>query len=81
MESIELVNLIKNIISLKTETTNIEFKKVSKGDPEKLYDTFSSFSNTSGGIIIFGIDEKMDIRLQESPIKIPFKKELLNNLF
>ena len=81
MESMELVNLIKNIISLKTQTTDIEFKKASKVVPEKLYDTFSSFSNTSGGIIIFGIDEKMDIRLQESPIKIPFKKELLNNLF
>ena len=54
----ELINLIDNIVSLKTETNNIEFKKAKDGVPENLYDTFSSFSNTSGGIIIFGVDEK-----------------------
>lgn len=58
MQAKELINLIDNIISLKTETNNIEFKKAKDGVPENLYDTFSSFSNTSGGIIIFGVDEK-----------------------
>ncbi len=58
MQIKELIDLIDNVISLKTETTNIELKKASNGVPERLYDTFSSFSNTSGGIIIFGIDEK-----------------------
>ncbi len=54
----ELVELVDRVVSLKTETNNIEFKKAKNGVPENLYDTFSSFSNTSGGIIIFGIDEK-----------------------
>ena len=58
MQEKELINLINNIISLETETKNIEFKKAKDGVPENLYDTFSSFSNTSGGIIIFGVDEK-----------------------
>lgn len=58
MQTKELINLIDNIVSLKTETNNIEFKKAKDGVPENLYDTFSSFSNTSGGIIIFGVDEK-----------------------
>ena len=58
MQTKELINLIDNIVSLKTETNNIEFKKAKDGFPENLYDTFSSFSNTSGGIIIFGVDEK-----------------------
>ena len=58
MQAKELINLIDNIVSLKTETNNIEFKKAKDGVPENLYDTFSSFSNTSGGIIIFGVDEK-----------------------
>lgn len=58
MQEKELINLIDNIISLKTETNNIEFKRAKDGIPENLYDTFSSFSNTSGGIIIFGVDEK-----------------------
>lgn len=57
MQPKELNNLIDNIISMKTETDTIEFKKAKGGAPENLYDTLSSFSNTSGGIIIFGIDE------------------------
>lgn len=58
MQSKELIDLINNIISPKAETYNIEFKKAKDGVAELLYDLFSSFSNTSGGIIIFGIDEK-----------------------
>ena len=58
MQTKELINLIDNIVSLKTETNNIEFKKAKDGVPENLYDTLSSFYNTSGGIIIFGVDEK-----------------------
>ncbi|MDY6141713.1 MAG: ATP-binding protein [Bacilli bacterium] len=58
MQTKELIDLIDSIVSLKTETNNIEFKKAKDGVPENLYDTFSSFSNTSGGIIIFGVDEK-----------------------
>ena len=71
MQKKELINLIDNIISLKTETYNIEFKKAKDGVPENLYDTFSSFSNTSGGIIIFGIDEKNNYKWHVSPLLIP----------
>ncbi len=53
MQNKELINLIENIVSLKAE-----IKKSKNGVPENLYDSFSSFSNTSGGIIIFGVDEK-----------------------
>lgn len=63
MQESELVELINNVISLKTETNNIEFKKAKDGTPENLYDTLSSFSNTSGGIIIFGIDEKNNYKV------------------
>ncbi len=48
----------KDILTKRTETAEIEFKSAREGVPEKLYDSFSSFSNTRGGIIIFGIDEK-----------------------
>ena len=58
MQTKDLIELIENIINFKTKTSNIEFKKAKDGVPENLYDTFSSFSNTSGGIIIFGVDEK-----------------------
>lgn len=58
MQEIQLRRLITKILGRKTETANIEFKSAKEGSPEKLYDTFSSFSNTDGGIILFGIDEK-----------------------
>ena len=41
----------------KTETERIEVKTAKDGFPKKCYDTFSSFSNKYGGIIILGINE------------------------
>lgn len=58
MQEQELITLIRKVLERKTETSNIEFKSAKNGAPEKLYDCFSSFSNTAGGIILFGIDEK-----------------------
>ena len=53
----ELVALIRNIQSVKSESNKIEVKAAGKGCP-KVRDTLSSFSNQSGGgVIIFGIDE------------------------
>ena len=55
----ELIQLVYKISSEKCEKQHIELKKASGGTPSRLYDTFSSFSNqTGGGIIIFGIDEE-----------------------
>lgn len=58
MQTKELISLIDNIISLRIKTKSIAFKEMEDGEPEIVYNTFSSFSNTSGGIIIFGVDEK-----------------------
>ena len=65
MLSIELNDLIKQIIKTKAESQTIEIKAAHKVTPKRLYDTLSSFSNTSGGTIIFGIDEKKDMKLLE----------------
>lgn len=54
----EVITLVKKVLNRKTESSKIELKSAHGGAPEKLYDTLSSFSNTNGGIIIFGIDEK-----------------------
>ncbi len=55
----ELRRLAEEIQNQKCEKQYIELKKAAKGTPERLYDTFSSFSNqTGGGTIVFGIDEK-----------------------
>ena len=42
----------------KTETEDLEFKHASGGFPGSFWDTYSSFANTEGGTIIFGVEEK-----------------------
>jgi len=37
------------------EWNNVEFKKAQRGVPESAYETVSSFSNTGGGWLVFGI--------------------------
>jgi ATP-dependent DNA helicase RecG len=53
-----LIDLVKKAGKEKNEITTLEFKAAKKGTPLSLYDTLSSFSNTEGGVILFGIDEK-----------------------
>ena len=57
MEIKDVIEIIDYVRRYKTETNKIEVKAAIGGFP-KCYDTFSSFSNNYGGIIIFGIDEE-----------------------
>jgi len=58
----DLLQLINEIQSLKSELDNIEVKAAAKGAP-KVYDSLSSLSNrVGGGIIIFGLDEDNDFQ-------------------
>ncbi|GAB3049783.1 ATP-binding protein [Virgibacillus ainsalahensis] len=60
MDNQELLDLIKDIQSFKSEFDHVELKAGHKGPP-KVHDTLSSFSNkVDGGIILFGIDENED---------------------
>lgn len=59
MLPVELEALVRDVVSQKCESQNVELKRAGQGTPERLYDTLSSFSNQSGGgVIIFGVDEK-----------------------
>ena len=61
MQTEELVELVKEIQTSKSESRTLELKTAEIGCPKKFYDTLSSFSNQDdGGIIIFGIDESKD---------------------
>ena len=62
MQEIELRQKIEEVLKLRSETKNIELKK-GAGGTNKIYDALSAFSNTEGGIIIFGIDEDNDFKL------------------
>lgn len=57
----ELVELADRIRARQAEMQTVEVKSAHRGCPEKLRDTLSSFSNQdSGGVIVFGLDEKAD---------------------
>ena len=50
--------MLQELNEKQAETICIETKKASQGKTEKYYDTISSFANTMGGVILFGIEEK-----------------------
>lgn len=58
MNKEHVLKLIQELNEKQTETISIETKTASQGKPEKYYDTVSSFSNTIGGLILFGVEEK-----------------------
>ena len=53
----EIINAIETVRKYNSETDRIEIKAAKEDFPKKCYDTFSSFSNRFGGIIIFGLSE------------------------
>lgn len=57
MDKKEVIDLINELNLKQTETISIETKTANKGTPEKYYDTISSFANTIGGTILFGVQE------------------------
>ena len=62
MLSEELMELVKRIQSRRYEEQTIEVKAAQGGCP-RLYETLSSFSNqNTGGIIVFGVDEKQGFK-------------------
>lgn len=58
MDKEEVLSAINYLRKYKMETDRIEAKTAAYGFPKKCYDTFSSFSNKYGGLIIFGLNEE-----------------------
>ena len=40
------------------EKINLECKKAEANLPKSVWETYSSFANTTGGTILFGVEEK-----------------------
>lgn len=64
MTETEVIEIIKYLKTYKTETNKIEAKAALVDFPKKCYDTFSSFSNKYGGVIIFGINEEKGFEIE-----------------
>ena len=61
MQETQLKDLVLKLKQLRCEFQTVEVKSARDGCPTHLYDTLSSFSNqSSGGVVVFGIDEKAD---------------------
>ena len=64
MQEMQLKDLIMKLRRFHCEFQTVEVKAAKGGCPRHLYDTLSSFSNqSSGGIILFGVDEKADFEV------------------
>ena len=76
MEMIEkLINAIKT-----GESVNIEFKSCTNKISSSVYDTICSFSNRSGGLIILGVDDDMNlVGINRNQI-LDLKKNIINSL-
>ena len=55
------------------ENNRLEAKKASKGLPSSLWETYSAFSNTNGGIILLGVEELADKSLNVVGVSEPEK--------
>ena len=53
----------------KGESTEVEFKSARGGMPASLWETYSAFANTNGGVIVLGIQEKNHKHLLEGLTK------------
>lgn len=58
MNKEDVLGMIQELNEKESETISIEAKTANAGKPEKYYDTVSSFANTIGGTILFGVEEK-----------------------
>ena len=65
------------------ESSEVEFKSAAGGFPKSFWETYSSFANTNGGAIIFGVKEKsgefyLDGLTSEQVEK--YKRDFFNNM-
>ena len=63
-----------------SENVNIEVKAAQNGIPTSIWETYSSFANTSGGIIILGIGENKDTR-QFVPLGIAEPQKMISDIW
>ena len=61
------------------ETNRIEAKKAIGGLPDSLWETYSAFANTLGGVILLGVEELSDRTLR--PVGLPDPEWLISDFW
>ena len=61
------------------ENNRLEAKLALGGLPESIWETYSAFANTLGGIILLGVEEYPDKSLH--PVDLPYPEEMIAELF
>ena len=73
-----------NIRDIETyrENNQLEAKKAAGGLPGSLWETYSSFANTDGGVILLGVEERTDGSLEVTGVQDPehMKKDFWNTI-
>lgn len=59
-ESLKIKEFLDELLSRK-ESGEVEFKSARGGFPGSFWETYSSFANSNGGVVIFGVREKHDV--------------------
>lgn len=79
-KSEDIERLLEDLMNV-NENKEIEFKSAKGGFPGSFWETYSSFANTEGGIILFGVTEKNG-RFSLAPLSVEtvkkFKQEFFN---
>ena len=74
---------IKNLVKYE-ENNRIEAKRAKGGLPNSIWETYSAFANTEGGVILLGVDERDDHTLVATGVEDAHKMmtdlwNILNN--
>lgn len=82
MEGWDFTDYIDSLVQ-RDEAVDLEFKSAKDGLPNSLWDTYSSFANTHGGIIVLGVKERKQQFVVEGLSKeqiSQYKKDFRNQI-